>query len=217
VTVVSCRRAPVDVDASSLSTLREAFADAEPLVLKQAWRESPEPAFRPAVVRVGWQDDRLLILAELDDVDITTAATSHGQRFWELGDTFEIFLAAEGVTQYIECHVTPLNQRLQLRFPLDGPAALDPDPFVKALVPGDDFTSRVWIADDNAAWTVLAAIPATLAGLDRPSLAGSEWRYSFSRYDVTRGATSPVISSTSPHPVPSFHRQQEWGRLVCVG
>lgn len=215
-TVVSCRRVPVDVDTSPLSAFRDAFADAEPLFLKQAWRESPEPSFRPATVRVCWQDDRLLVLAELDDVDITTAATSHGQRFWELGDTFEIFLAADGVGQYIECHVTPLNQRLQLRFPLDGPAALGPDPFVNALVPGDNFESRVWIAEDKAAWTVVAAIPSALAGVSAASLAGSVWRYSFSRYDATRDSRAPVISSTSPHAVPSFHRRQEWGTLVCV-
>jgi hypothetical protein len=49
---------------------------------------------------------------------------------------------------------------------------------------------------------------------DRPGpLASAEWLFSFSRYDYTRGRGEPVISSTSPHAAPAFHRQQEWGRL----
>jgi hypothetical protein len=63
---------------------------------------------------------------------------------------------------------------------------------------------------------VLAAVPAALAGADTGSLSGSSWRMSFSRYDYTRGSSAPVISSTSPHAAPSFHRQHEWGRLRCV-
>ena len=37
-----------------------------------------------------------------------------------------------------------------------------------------------------------------------------------SRYDVTGHEGAPVISSTSPHPVAAFHRQQEWARLTFV-
>jgi hypothetical protein len=40
-----------------------------------------------------------------------------------------------------------------------------------------------------------------------------EWRFSFSRYDYTRGRVAPVISSTSPHAKADFHHQQEWGIL----
>jgi hypothetical protein len=60
---------------------------------------------------------------------------------------------------------------------------------------------------------VLALIPvASVCEHVRP-LAGSEWRFSFSRYDYTRGTDAPVISSTSPHAEPSFHRLQEWGMI----
>jgi hypothetical protein len=48
------------------------------------------------------------------------------------------------------------------------------------------------------------------------SLEGTDWLFSFSRYDCTRGLAVPVISSTSPHAAPSFHRQQEWGTLRFV-
>jgi hypothetical protein len=35
----------------------------------------------------------------------------------------------------------------------------------------------------------------------------------FGRYDYTPGQTRPVISSTSPHAICSFHRRDEWRRV----
>lgn len=69
---------------------------------------------------------------------------------------------------------------------------------------------------DQQKWFVFAVIPA-LAICGKPELrAGVRWHFSFSRYDYTRGRGEPVISSTSPHPVGDFHRQQEWGELTLV-
>lgn len=217
VPVIDCREAPaMDLDAATPADAHAAFAWAQPIVLRQAWRDAPEPGFRPGVIRVAWRDDRLLVFADLIDDDVTTGATAAGQRFWELGDTFEIFLRRDGVPSYLECHVTPTNLRLQLRFPEGGPAALGADPFTAALVPGDGIQSNTWPREDGRGWVVFAAVPATLADGPPGSLAGSTWRFSFGRYDYMSRSPAPVISSTSPHPAPSFHRQQEWGRLRCV-
>ena len=216
--VVSCAEVPqIAIDSIPLADAQSAFAWAQPLVMRQAWRQELEPHFAPAVARTAWHGDELYVLADLTDVDITTSATSHGQRFWELGDTFEIFLRREGVSSYIECHVTPTNFRLQLRFPEGGPGALASgrDSFNAALVAGDGFRSRTWRRDDGKGWVVLAAIPASLAGAEDASLEGSIWRFSFGRYDHTRGAAAPVISSTSAHKELAFHRPSEWGLLRC--
>jgi hypothetical protein len=43
-----------------------------------------------------------------------------------------------------------------------------------------------------------------------------KWRFSFSRYDYIRGRREPMISSTSPHARPGFHRREEWGTLIFV-
>jgi 2-hydroxy-3-oxopropionate reductase len=219
VPVVACQEiAPIDVGRVSLADARAAFAWAQPLVMRQAWREAPEPAFQPAVVRTAWHHGSLYVFADLIDDDVTTAATAGGQRFWELGDTFEMFLRRDGVSSYVECHVTPTNLRLQLRFPDGGPAALaaDGDAFTPALIEDDGFQSRTWRRDDGRGWLVLAAVPGGLAGAGDDGLEESTWRVSFSRYDYTRGVSAPVISSTSPHAQPSFHRQHEWGVLRCV-
>jgi 2-hydroxy-3-oxopropionate reductase len=216
VPVVACAEAPA-IDAATVTPadLRGGFAWAQPLLLRQTWRGDVEAAFEPGVVRTAWHADRLYVFADLTDADVTSSATASAQRFWELGDTFEIFLRRDGVPSYIECHVTPANLRLQLRFPEGGPGALGSDPFDSALIPGDGFESNTWRREDGRGWLVFAAMPASLAGGPPGGLAGSSWRVSFSRYDYTRGKAAPVLSSTSPHATPSFHRQHEWGRLRC--
>jgi hypothetical protein len=83
--------------------------------------------------------------------------------------------------------------------------------FREALIPGEAFRSKVWLEPDR--WVVLAEIPSALVCGAPVPLAGRQWRFSFSRYDYTRGRAEPVISSTSPHPQADFHRQQDWGFL----
>jgi hypothetical protein len=202
-------------DLTDLEGARRAFERATPISLHQAWLAALDPAFAPATVRVGWRGDALLVFAELADADIFTAATDHNQAFWELGDTFEIFLRPVDQQAYVEFHVAPGNLHLHLRFPDAGFLARTPpaDVFGQALRPPAAFDSHVWVNAGQQRWSVLAIVPAE-AVFDRPRpLAGGEWLFSFSRYDYTRGRSEPVISSTSPHAAPSFHRQQEWGRL----
>lgn len=211
---VDCRPLPVFV-ADDVESVREAFRSAEPIPLRQAWRGAPEADFAPATVRTGWRDGSLLVFAELTDVDVFTRAQQHNERFWELGDTFEIFLQPPGGSNYVELHVAPNNLRLQLRF-AKPPSAQDVDPFVTALIHHNMFDSRAWVSPEPGLWCVFADIPA--AALIEPALlAGSIWRFSFGRYDYTRGREEPVISSSSLHSEPAFHRPHEWGELRFSG
>jgi hypothetical protein len=198
-----------------LEALGAAFDAAPPVMLGQGWRETDEPAFAPAQVRAAWRGDALYVFAELNDADIHTRATRDGQRLWELGDTFEIFVRPIDQRAYIEFHVTPSNQRLHLRFP--GPEwRTDParvDVVAEARVSPPAFESWTWAPAGAGRWYVLASIPSTSVQDAPAPLAGVAWTFSFSRYDYTRGAANPVISSSSPHLEPSFHRLQEWGVL----
>ena len=124
VPVVACGEVrALEVATITIDDARDAFRWAQPIVFRQAWQAAPDAAFEPAVVRLGWRGNQFYVFADLTDADVTSAATSDGQRFWELGDTFEIFLRAEGAASYIECHVTPDNFRLELAFPEGGPEA----------------------------------------------------------------------------------------------
>jgi hypothetical protein len=202
-------------DEADLDDVRCAFEHAAPISMRQAWLVKPEPAFAPAVVRTGWRDQSLLVFAELTDTDIFTTATDDNQRFWELGDTFEMFLRPVEQESYVEFHVAPSNLRLQLRFPDAGwiARAAKADVFSLAVMPLNQFQSRTWVHADAHQWCALAVIPAASVCAQPGPLAGAEWRFSCSRYDHTRGRETPVLSSTSPHAAPSFHRQQEWGVL----
>lgn len=215
--VIRCGQLP-DFDDADLTAVRAAFASATPCAMGQEWRAELEPDFAPGQVRVGWRLDELLVFAELTDRDIFSHATGDNQRMWELGDTFEMFLRPSWQTEYCELHVTPNNHRLQLRFP--DAAALErlraTDRIDEFTLPGGMFHSRTWVQPENQKWFVFAAVPARMACGRDQLFPGNRWHFSFSRYDYTRGQLEPVISSTSPHPAASFHRQEEWGELTMV-
>lgn len=203
-------------DGADVHAVRAAFRGAMPIPLSQAWLDESEPDFASGIVRTGWRDDTLLVFAVLSDADIFTRARQHNERFWELGDTFEIFLQPQPGQGYVEFHVTPNNLRLQLRFA--APPEPEADLFDHALIRDDVFHSRAWVNAVAREWCVLAEIPAAaVAGspvASAPgSLAGSTWRVSFCRYDHTRGRARPVISSSSLHTEPRFHRPHEWSGL----
>jgi hypothetical protein len=195
--------------------VRLAFRGSPALALRQTWRHKEEASFAPANVRIGWRGESLLVFAELEDEDIFTGATGHNQRFWELGDTFEMFLRPVEQEAYFELHVSPNNQRLQLRFA--GAAIAErlrkAGAVEEALVWGEIFHSKTWVQPEKRRWLVFAEVPAKSVCEKGPTLNGARWQFSFSRYDCARGRKKPVISSTSAHAKPDFHRQNEWGTM----
>lgn len=212
---LTCAELPA-FDESDLSAVRRAFQTVVPCALGQAWQPETSPGFAPAAVWTGWREDALLVFAELTDRDIFTRATVLNQRMWELGDTFEMFLRPAGQKEYFEFHVTPNNQRLQLRIPSAEALRLArvANVFDKFLLPGDVFRSVTWVQPENKKWFAYVAIPSTPICGQAQIRTGSRWHFSFSRYDYTHGQSEPVISSTSSHAQPDFHRQDEWGVMI---
>ncbi len=203
-------------DGTNLEEVRRAFQSVTPCSFGQAWLEEEQAEFSPATVRTGWRENSLLIFAELADRDIFNRATGLNQRTWELGDVFEIFLGSTEGASYIEFHVTPSNQTLQLRYG-DGEAAVrarKSGELAEFLIVGKAFRSTTWIESHVRRWSVFAEIPASIVCGSHASIGNAPWRFSFGRYDYTRGAAEPCISSTSPHAQPDFHRRHEWGVLT---
>ncbi len=201
--MTSCKTLP-EFDSSNLESVLKAFVNAPAIALGQFWLPQAEPDFLGAEVRVGRVADQLLVLATIPDVDIFTRVTEPNQRTWELGDVFEIFLKPESENHYREFHVTPANIRTQLGFSAEGAT--------REVLPDGIFESRVWI--ESGRWIVLASIPCRVI-TNRSSIEnGERWRFSFCRYDAFQDWRMPVLSSTSPHPIPKFHRLAEWGLLV---
>lgn len=212
---IHCRKLP-PFSGTDLQSVRRAFRDATPCSLGEAWLPEPEPDFQPGVGRTGWRDSSLLVFAELTDGDIFSRATTLNQKTWELGDVFEIFLRPVNQVAYAEFHVTPNNQRLQLRIPNEPAlrAAQRSGVFERFFVTGDVIRTSTWVLPEARLWCIYAEIPAA-AVCEKPApLPGQEWLFSFSRYDYTRGRSAPVISSSSQHQIADFHRQQDWGKLA---
>ena len=190
--------------SSNISEVQSLFSDTEPMLLQQSWLPTPEENHLPAKVQVGHHDSSLLVFAEIPDIDIFNLADAPNLKTWTLGDVFEIFLQPEGRSDYLELHITPENFRLQYHFDSVGapPTTLD----------DGTFGSQTWIQREEARWFVLAKIPfgiLKIAPTDR-------LRFSFCRYDAFRSGKPPVKSSTSPHPIPKFHRPAEWGTMAFI-
>jgi hypothetical protein len=213
--VVQCGR--IEADLKSWEDIEKAFGAAEPIRMCQGWRDVPDEDLRPATVRTGWTAQSLLVFAVLEDADIFNPVTVFNEPAYERGDVFEIFLRPFGQDTYYEFHVSPRNQRFQLRIPsADSFKTPKTEPGIpKAWFLNDwQIGSRVHLEQDRQRWSVLAEVPAARVTEGRGLKAGDEWLFSFSRYDYTRGRATPVHSSTSPHTALNYHRQQEWGHLL---
>ena len=212
---ILCPKLPI-FDIRDHGVVRTAFAGAPVLQMQQAWREQPEENFMPALVQLGWSGDNFLIFAQLTDDLLYTSSTEDNQILCSYGDVFEIFLGDASGPSYVEFHIAPNGKRLQLlwpdseSYPKVGSKEADLGSF---LIDPPIFQFSQW-AECNI-WCVCASVPGATLLPPGIALEGRTLRASFCRYDYSSASEPPVLSSTSPHVVPSFHRQQEWAETQC--
>ena len=179
--------------------------------LGQAWRTEPELGFNAGWARIRWNAAGLLFESVFLQRQPANRARSLNEPTWEMGDISEFFLQEPRTGRYIELHVTPENQRLQLLWPLGGldrfragTAALS-----EFLVTDPDWVqSSATIAADH--WTARAFVPFTHLGL-REGEMPSGWRTAVCRYDRSLGPE--LLSSTARLAQPNYHRHAEWSEL----
>lgn len=213
-----CRKIVVSND-DSWDEIRRAFQGAAECRMGQTWLPAPDPRFRPAVVRAAWREGDFLVYAELEDDDAFNPLDEFNGMLFMHGDVLEIFLRPENMEPYFEFHVTPQNQKFQLRIP-------SAEEFQRSRsIPGTPrewfiaepvLFSRVLLEPVRKRWSVFAAIPLKSVAGDHAPVRGTRWKFSFSRYDYTRGNPKPVHSSTSPHRHLNFHVQDDWGTLTFI-
>lgn len=206
-------------NADSWESIEGGFDQAALLQIAQMPGAEPSPLFRPGEVRFGWREDQLLVSARLTDEEVLTTASAHNERIWMLGDVFEMFLRDLETEAYAELHVAPNGYTLQLRFP-DSHALENMRQrgvtLEDYMLPHPAFESRARLVPDRPGWDVFASVPVETVLGEKKSLPARQWLVSFSRYDVSTGQEKPVLSSTSPHQVVRYHRQQEWRRVCFV-
>lgn len=206
------------LDPADGTSIRAAFRKAPQLKFGQSWAERPSRFLRKGTVRIGWQDDRLLYLADLDDRDLFTTATRRNQNLWQLGDVLEIFAGLHGKPGYLEYHTAPNGVILQLFWP--GAEALVHVQSTKDIAPfkRTDRTSGARVFVRQGGWNVLGWISAGALGLPPgTNLAHQVLDLNFGRYDCGPDGKEPVLSSTSPLTKPAYHRRHEWRTIHLTG
>ena len=182
--------------------------------LRQHWRPTAELGLNPGWARIRWNDTGLLYEAVFLQQRPANRARRLNERTWELGDIAEFFLQDPSTGRYLELHVTPENQRLQLVWPLDGL-----ERFRAGTAPLDDFLiphprwveSHTVVAADY--WTARTFIPYSCLGLESPPRA-QMLRTAVCRYDRSHGPE--LFSSTAPLTEPNYHRHEEWAELSLL-
>ena len=184
--------------------------------LGQSWRVGgTQEGFNLGWARIQWSRSALHYDLILLGSRPHNRAVKLNERTWELGDVAEIFLHAPGLGRYVEVHITPENQRLQLLWPAGGL-----DRVRQNQSPLDEFTvdAADWIQSSTylgpGFWVVHAVIPFSTLGLksqnDLPPLGTAVCRYDYST------PSSPVLSSTAPLREPDYHRVEEWQKLALA-
>ncbi|MBI5705864.1 MAG: hypothetical protein HZC36_02620 [Armatimonadetes bacterium] len=193
--------------------------------LRQDWLEQERPGLQPSFAGLRWTESSLIVQALLVDSEVVTAATADGQRLWELGDTFEIFLGDPNSKAYSEFHVSPNGLKLALQFsgPDDVSKARKTGDLSPFAVPLEIFHAQAGSADSFPGWKVdcevggwyaFASIPAqAVTGRERIQ-SGEVWDGHFARYDYSSSGAEPILSSSAPLRALDFHRRHEWNRLI---
>jgi hypothetical protein len=174
--------------------------------LTQSWLPESEEGFQPGNASIAWNDGILTVSLDFTDDEIMTTASSHQQKLWEHGDVAEVFVQKVGESAYDEYQVSPNGFTLALHYPdISGVASVRSG---KRQL--DEFFSKpsfkAGSVKTHSGWRADFAIPF-------PCSQGDGFRISCCRYDAGIGR-SPVISSTSPHPVRDFHRPHEWLEMI---
>jgi len=199
-------------DVNNWEEVTRIFNDMPVCYYEQAWLQTRQPRCLAARTHVGYDARQFWMFSVFEDIDIFNMSVELNQHVYKLGDAFEIFLRPLSGEEYIEFHVTPDNQHMQIRWPRARRSFKDKG-WIPDFLSECSFQSWTQIDAENNRWRILAAIPYETLGISVPQ-EGDEWLYSFGRYDYTRGFKRPILSSTSPHRVRDFHRQHEWNRLV---
>jgi hypothetical protein len=184
--------------------------------LRQTWlgEKTTDGGFQPGGARVGWHALGLSYEVVLFGAGQRNDARELNELTWERGDVCEIFLHDTATDYYIELHVTPENQRLQLRFPF---GAID------AVRRGDAPIEDFMISDPRWVDTVVersadffrvhVIIPAR-AFAERGVLdSASRLRTAVCRYDYRATPPVAILSSTASLDAPWFHCPEAWTPL----
>lgn len=182
-----------------------------PLGRHQRAGEPATRGFNPGWARMTWEPAALVV----DFCFVATAACNAARRLNErthlLGDVGEIFLQRAESDRYLEVHVTPENQRLQLEWNSERFEAVRTK---RAALEDFAIADPNWVqtctAVASTGWSASVRIPAAVL-LDGGEvfLVGARFLAAVCRYDYG-GGDRPVLSSTANFGGQPFHTRSAW-------
>jgi hypothetical protein len=171
---------------------------------------------QPGRAGIAWAPSSLRVEAVFHGESPHNRAARLNERAWEMGDVFELFLQAAGSSNYVEIHVTPENQRLQLAWPHGGLARVraKQERLETFLV-----SDPAWVSSrtrlDGDKWHTTVHVPASIFGIARLSPL-DRFRAAVCRYHYVGNPSSPVLSTTARLATAGFHQPTAWHEL-CLG
>jgi glucose/arabinose dehydrogenase len=184
----------------------------------------PEGQRKPAThtkARLLWDREYLYFSAEMEDADLFADITEHDGPIWKC-DVFELFFKpAKDKPGYYEFEINAANAKLDMFLPDKKPNATtlhrsDRDFHIDSAVELRGTLNQR--TDHDQGWTVEGRIPWRdfLVTGGRP-VPGEEWQHALCRYDYNQAWEKPVLSSTAPLGMPSFHRTEDYVPLKFIG
>jgi hypothetical protein len=182
------------------------------------WSHQPSTGSTKAML--VWDNDNLYFAATMTDAELRSFGTKRNDKLWN-GDVFELFFKPkDDDPRYYEFQVNPKSVILELAFSKRGEdfdtLAAKPPMGMTAVAVADGSVDQP--GDQDRGWTVEGKIPWSICAPTggRPK-AGDVWRFALCRYDYGREGTAPVLTSSAPLTKPSFHRYEDYGRLMFLG
>jgi len=194
------------------------WRDAKPITDFAAfWIGESRPGTR---AMLAWDDDYLYYAGEMTDAELRASGKNRNDHLWE-GDVFELFFKPhDDRPAYYEFQANPLATVFEVAFPKRGPLghAFSQEPVLgnEAVVALRGTLDRPGDVDEG--WTVEGRIPwkafAATGGKPKP---GDSWKFAICRYDYGTEGAKPVIMSSAPLTLQSFHRFEDYGVVRFVG
>ncbi len=181
------------------------------------WDKTPRRGTRAYLV---WDDEALYYAATMTDAELRSYGSQRNDSLWD-GDVFELFFKPSAAKpEYYEFQANPKGFVFEVAWPQRGHDFGDfrklPELGSKAVIRLDGTVDQP--GDRDKGWTVEACIPwsafALTGGKPRP---GDSWLFALCRYDYGSEGTKPVLMSSAPLTVSSFHRYEDYGHLRFEG
>lgn len=175
---------------------------------------------RATVAYLMWDSDALYYAAVMNDAELRSFGTKRNDTLWH-GDVFELFFKPNAKRPaYYEFQANPRGVVFEMFFAKRGTARVDyaaaPALGSRAATALNGTLDRA--GDRDGGWSVEGRIPwSAFAHSGRRPKAGDEWLFALCRYDYGPTGTKPLLTSSAPLTVPSFHRYEDYGKLKFKG